>query len=376
MKIVQILPNLTRGGAERICLDICHELIHQGHNVYLILLEDKIEYNELLSGVPFQIIQSDFIPSVLGKSKTNLAKLQKFIDIFEPDIIHSHLYKADLVAFNLNSNAKHISHIHSCRKELNKNLKGDSIKNKIIFKTERKTFKNLLKRKNVMQIAISKDTLNFAIIELGQKLNKNVILLHNCIDFSKFKGVPKQLPPKKQSIKLINIGRFVPKKNQIFLIEVANYLQSKNIDFNLSLLGDGNLLDQSKIKAKESQLEKRINFLGMISNPEDHLKSSTIYIHSALEEPFGLVLIEAMAAGVPVITLDGKGNRDIIKEGENGFMIWDKSVEKFGQKIIELVNTPEEYNKISKFAINYASKYNVKNYIINLLSIYNSELTK
>ncbi len=77
-----------------------------------------------------------------------------------------------------------------------------------------------------------------------------------------------------------------------------------------------------------------------------------------------------MASGLPVITTDGYGNRDLIKEGINGFMIWKRDPEEFAKKIIELLNTPDLYNSMSKNAIEFASGFDVKPYCEKLLKIY------
>ena len=63
-----------------------------------------------------------------------------------------------------------------------------------------------------------------------------------------------------------------------------------------------------------------------------------------------------MAAGLPVITLDGKGNRDIIEQGKNGYMIYEQDAELFAQTIIDLWNDKEKYQQMSKYAQQFAVK--------------------
>ena len=57
-----------------------------------------------------------------------------------------------------------------------------------------------------------------------------------------------------------------------------------------------------------------------------------------------------MAAGLPVITLDGKGNRDLIEQGKNGYMLFNENVEEFSNTIIELWKNQNRYNVISKYS--------------------------
>lgn len=367
MKIIHIIPNLKRGGAERICIDICNELQNKGHDVLLILFYNKNEYSELTSRLNIKIIPSSFTPSILKSNTLKIEELEKTVLNFKPDIIHSHLYEADLVSYNLKiKNAKFFSHIHSNRKELQANYKTENLKQKLIFLFEKRLYKSLLKKKEVHQIAISQDCFNFVTIDLKSPLNK-VSLLPNCIDYELFKGSHKSIRNFKE-IKLIAVGRFDENKDQRFLIDVLRKLTP---NFKLIFLGQGVLLENVQNYVLENDLEKQVIFKGIVANPQDELKSADIFVHAAKKEAFGLVLIEAMATGLPVITTNGGGNRDIIINKENGFMLESRKPKLFADKIIHLINSIEDYERISKNCIAFASKYDVKTYVKSLLSLYN-----
>jgi glycosyltransferase involved in cell wall biosynthesis len=370
MKIIHVIPNLQRGGAERICINICNELKNQGHDVLLILFSNENEYRELTSQLNIKVIPSSFTPSILKRNLVNIDELEKSISEFKPDIIHSHLYEADLIVYQLKEKkAKFLSHIHSNRKELKNNPKGINFKQQIIFSFEKKIYLNLLKRKKAHLIAISRDCYDFAAEDLRQK-KTDVTFLPNCIDYNLFKSQPKT-GSIEEPFKLITVGRFVPKKAQEFLIEVALKLKDKGVNFALDLLGDGPKRNSVEELSIEYNLQNQVNFKGIVKNPELHLKSADLYVHSSKDEPFGLVLIEAMASGLPIVTTDGGGNRDIIIENENGFMIESRNPELFANKIIQLMNSQKDYERISENCINFASNYDVKNYVITLLNLYN-----
>jgi glycosyltransferase involved in cell wall biosynthesis len=95
-----------------------------------------------------------------------------------------------------------------------------------------------------------------------------------------------------------------------------------------------------------------------------------MYVHSATYEPFGLALIEAMAAGLPVITLDGGGNRDIIEQHKNGMMLFKQDAHEFAQAIHSLAEDENQYRSISNNAIEFARNYDIKNYVDKLLDLY------
>jgi glycosyltransferase involved in cell wall biosynthesis len=370
MKIIHIIPNLKRGGAERICIDICNELQNQGHDVLLILFYNKNEYRELTSQLNIRVIPSSFTPSILKSNNVKIEKLEKAVAYFKPDIIHSHLYEADLVAFQLKvKNVKFFSHIHSNRKELQANYKTENLKQKLIFSFEKRLYKNLLKQKSVYQIAISQDCFNFVTLDLKSPLNK-VSLLPNCIDYELFKGLQKSITNLTE-IKLIAVGRFDENKDQLFLIDVLRKLTP---NFKLIFLGQGVLLKKVQNYVVENNLQKQVIFKGIVTNPQDDLKLADIFVHAAKKEAFGLVLIEAMASGLPIVTTDGGGNKDIVINNENGFMLEYRHPELFANKVIQLINSPKDYERISKNCINFASKYDVKKYAKTLLSLYNYSL--
>lgn len=75
---------------------------------------------------------------------------------------------------------------------------------------------------------------------------------------------------------------------------------------------------------ERNHLQISINSQGLINHPEKELSNSNLYFHPTKYEPFGLVLIEVMAAGIPVITTDGQGNRDVVHEGSNGLFFYDR----------------------------------------------------
>ena len=160
------------------------------------------------------------------------------------------------------------------------------------------------------------------------------------------------------------------KKNQQLVLRVAEKLKAKNINFEIHFLGDGKLKENLKEQSLVLALENRLFFHGNVNNVENYLWNSDLYVHVASYEPLGLVLIEAMAAGLPVITLDGKGNRDLIEDCKNGYMIYEEKPELFVEKILELWNDNDKYHKISEYAKEFAKQFDIKAYVEKLVDIY------
>jgi glycosyltransferase involved in cell wall biosynthesis len=82
------------------------------------------------------------------------------------------------------------------------------------------------------------------------------------------------------------------------------------------------------------------------------------------------VLIEAMASRLPIVCTDARGNKDIIEDGKNGYLIKDRSVVKMADKIELLMNDENLYASISNSSFELSKKYNIVNYVDKLVEMY------
>jgi glycosyltransferase involved in cell wall biosynthesis len=378
LKILHIIPTLEKGGAEHLVIDICNELQKRKDvEVRLIVFRDLNNYKFITSNIDIHICPSRVIPSIKGKQIIETNNLTKAIKEFKPDIIHSHLFEAEIISReNVFPGIKYFTHIHDNIEQFqNFNLNTLFNKRKLTnFYEKRRLIKKYFGCNNSF-IAISKDAYQYTCETLPKKLNK-IFLLHNAIDINRFEQNVKLILKQSanNNIKnLVTIGSLVDKKNQIFLINVIKYLKDHGYNVTLDILGAGPNYDLIKNKIYSEHLENFIFLRGKVDNVEEFLQKSYLYLHAATYEPFGLVLIEAMATGLPCVCLDGKGNRDIINEGENGFMIFKQDHIKFSEKIIELIKNDNLYSAMSSNAIETAKKFDMVNYADKLLDIYNSK---
>ena len=114
MKILHIIPTLSKGGAERLVLDIIKQTLKiENTEVRLVIFRDEIAYdisevNDIISIIPASVQLS-----ITKKLKINIAVLQSYINEFNPDIIHTHLFEAELVSrFCFYPKARWFSHAH------------------------------------------------------------------------------------------------------------------------------------------------------------------------------------------------------------------------------------------------------------------------
>lgn len=376
MRIIHIIPSLRKGGAERMVLDICREILkHEGTKVCLVSFSDKNDYTFLSHEIQHEVIPSKVIPSISGNPIVEIDSFLKFISDFKPDIIHSHLFEAELVSrWKLFPGIRYVSHCHDNIRQLLKfDLSCLLSKSRITDLHERRIIIDRYQKCNNNFIAISQDTKKYLLRNLPRDV-QNIKLLHNAVDFENFKRnshTPKSIPDK-NNIKLINIGSFVEKKNQIFLVHVVKILKDKGYSVKLELLGDGP--DKTTVENKISMmgLTDNIYCRGIVNDVNERIHDADIYVHSALYEPFGLVLLEAMSAGLPIVCLDGKGNRDIMENKKNGFFVKEYNPEIFADRLILLIDNSDLYRSFSDNVIAFAANFDIKSYVKDLLMIYNS----
>ncbi len=99
MNIIHIIPNLSKGGAERLVLDICQELsFRKNVEVLLISFSDENQYPELIPNFPWIVADVSLNLSIWKTNKINVLSLQKILNDFKPDVIHTHLFYAEMVS--------------------------------------------------------------------------------------------------------------------------------------------------------------------------------------------------------------------------------------------------------------------------------------
>lgn len=142
------------------------------------------------------------------------------------------------------------------------------------------------------------------------------------------------------------IGRLVTKKGQNYLIDACHQLKSHNIPFVCKIAGDGVTLEELKDQVAKLGLQNEVQFLGKITREEvmDTLKSSDVKVLPSVTDKSGgmegipVVLMEAMAMGLPVISTRISGIPELVIDGENGLLVPERDVEALADALIKIAN--------------------------------------
>ncbi len=142
-------------------------------------------------------------------------------------------------------------------------------------------------------------------------------------------------------ILLITVGRIVARKGIDQLITLMKGFKGEPV--RLVIVGSGPQETSLKSLALQYQVENQIHFMGAVSEHDKFrlLQMSDLYVSTSQHEGFGLVFLEAMACGLPVICYDHGGQTDFLQDGEHGFLVPLNALESFEGKCRDLVKNPE-----------------------------------
>lgn len=159
-------------------------------------------------------------------------------------------------------------------------------------------------------------------------------------------------------LNVLFVGQINQLKGIYQLLEAAKEINSKNITFNI--VGSRN----EAFKDILNKYESYVKFHGFLYKEKLYrqYESNHIFVFPSMGEGFGLVLLEAMAAGLPVITTRNCGGADIVEEGENGFFVNVGDTDGLVERIRWCINHPEEIERMSIKATETAKQYTWKRY--------------
>lgn len=208
-------------------------------------------------------------------------------------------------------------------------IKGQSWK-KIFWLFEKRTYQIANE-----VICVSEDSKKILTKKYGIDASK-IIVIQNGVDIEKFHPIESV---KKINNSLLYVGRIDARKGVDFLIRSMLSVILKNPEVKLFVGGKGKLLPELKKYVIENDLYENIKFIGFI--PDDELnewynKVKCVVVPSIFEG-FGITVIEAMAAGTPVIGTNVDGIKSIIKNGENGYLVEYGDIDSLANLIIDVL---------------------------------------
>ncbi len=173
---------------------------------------------------------------------------------------------------------------------------------------------------------------------------------------------------------LVHIGRVAFEKNIDFLLSVTAALVTQIPDLVLVIAGEGPALKQLKSMSAKLGITNNVKFVGYLDRNRDLstcYQAGDIFVFSSRTETQGLVLLEAMMLGVPVVSTAEMGTKDILVNGK-GALIAKEEVNNFADKILKILKDPELKQALSLEGINYAQAWQPSEMAKRMISLYES----
>ena len=146
-----------------------------------------------------------------------------------------------------------------------------------------------------------------------------------------------------RAIQFIFIGQIIPRKGLKYLLQACDILRNDGItDFEVLILGSGSEQDDLKRLCSEKELDKHIHWIGKVpyENLGQYLVGSDVFVFPTLEDTWGMVVLEAMAIGKPILCSKYAGAAELVADGENGYRFDPYDVDRLVALMKRLILTP------------------------------------
>lgn len=302
MKVAIIVPVFVTGGAENMAAQLAVHLQKQGADVEVIstyprqghVFEEKIEK----AGIPLHFMDKQSNMSIKA-----MLRLWKTLSAMKPDVVHSHLYASFYaLPWVMTHRVKLVHTIHTRPdREFSPKL--------------RNVLRICQKLGKVQHVAISKVNQEIA-CKAFDCSPESYPYINNPVETERFYRAEKK---ENTGITFINVCRLNHFKNLSLAIRAMADVVRELPDARLVLVGDGELRQELQQETDALGLQNNVIFAGEQSRPEDFLAKADVFVLSSNVEGLPLSVLEAMAAGLPVISTDVGGLPDLI--GDNGVLV-------------------------------------------------------
>ena len=156
---------------------------------------------------------------------------------------------------------------------------------------------------------------------------------------------------------VLAVGRLVSRKGFDMLLQAWSLVAPSAEGWVLRIVGDGPEGKSLAAQAKSLGISDAVEFTGLVSNVEAHYREASIFCLSSRYEGFGMVLLEAMSFGLPVVSFDCEMGPAEVLEGTGGKLVAQGNVEELAEELLSLMGSPEERMAISALSQGKAKLY-------------------
>jgi glycosyltransferase involved in cell wall biosynthesis len=337
VRILLLSTSMGMGGADKQLLSAAHEMRARGHDILIVSLTalGPMGLEARTLGIRTESLEMPRgIPDPRG-----MLRLVRLVREWRPDVVHSHMVHANLMARMLRIFAPVpvlVSTIHNIYEGGRILMAGYRLTN------------NLADHMTIVSQAAADRFINEGIVPKPM-----LTVIPNGVDTDRFQNVPNGV---RQSLRAtlglagefvwLAVGRFEIAKDYPNMLHAFAAVRQQQPAAVLLLVGGGSLQAETEALAESLGLSGRVRFLGIRPDVPELMTAADAYVMSSAWEGMPIVLLEAAAAGLPVVATLVGGNHEVISDKETGFLVPPRDSEALGRAMLRLMQTPERERRI------------------------------
>lgn len=353
-KIIIIVEQFVVGGVQRLIVNEVAELKRRNYDIFVITLKPEDPNNSMRHLLNIPDANFRFIKFRNARDLSGWRPLLRFLKNERPDVVMTHLWMANnigRIAAFITGVPKILAFEHSIY---------DGIKN-----TKQFTIDRILQLISTKVIAISNGVKHHLIKHGISAVKISVVLNGTTAFFCKKQPNLNNKPPLPTKFSYVFIGRLVEAKAVDVLLRAFARVPTGV----LTIVGDGPLRGSLEALASELGIIRRVEFLGSREDISDILCASNCLILPSHREGFGLVIIEAFSAGIPVIVSDFPSAKEIVQDGDNGIIVKRGDPTVLSAAMVKVAEDDAFYERIVVGARKSSEKFSISKHIDDILQI-------
>lgn len=332
MIIALLSASFRGGGAERVQITLAAEFARLGHQVHFVAFEDD---GPLRDEVPGSVELTVFgVPRV----SRGLMPLTRFLKEVDPEVVIAAMAHVGTVALTAQILSRWKGKVL---------VRADGSRRYHGRESGRKgSLLNILQRVLLPRAHAVIGVSSTIATEFREDLGlRNCHVIHNPVSTRFSDSAPAEHPFfAAGSPIVIGIGRLKKLKGFSFLIQSLDVLR-KTHDVKLIILGEGDERQRLETEIGELGLGNHVSLPGFVSDPFSYLRHSSVFASSSESESFGLTLVEALSAGLPVVSTDTEGPRDLLTDDRFGEIVPFGDIELFAAALGRALDEPGKHRE-------------------------------
>lgn len=363
MKILMLTweyPPRIVGGIARVVHDLSKRLIKDGHEVTVVTYRDNADVPEYENdkGVNvyrvdnYMIHPNNFIDWIMQLNFNMLSKATEIINKEGGfDVIHAHDWLVTYAAKSLKNayDIPIVATIHATEAGRNSGIHDET--QRYINDTE------WLLTYEATEVIVNSNYMKNEIQRLFGLPFDKINVIPNGINLSNFTGIERDYDFRRQYAMdnekiILYVGRLVYEKGVQHLIAAMPKILSNYHDAKLIIAGRGGMMDELRAEASNLGLNDKIYFTGYLNSKQVQkmYKCADVAVFPSTYEPFGIVALEAMLAGVPTVVSDVGGLNEIVDHGINGMKAYAGNPNSIADSVLSILYDGKLANNIAKNA--------------------------